>query len=233
MTLPLGVARWAARGCLVAEVSPVNIPETFGALSSGEANLAGRESLLGSGRWVCSGPASALGASGINYSPCSLLWLDYCILSFQWDGRKGPVWCLLWYILCLLNFLGKWKEPESLHIHLPYAYVLQRYWRIALMFRLLGLPGASYPGPQCPGEAAWTRLSVGNAPVSLVFRNQNVKPFLAHLNWETQVTTVHLTCVRQGSSLCPAGMFFPHLQRVLHMAEDLPHLLTFSFIALV
>lgn len=107
--LPLGVAPSPAWGCLVAKTTSINIPETFGVFSSREADLLGKGAFLGSGGWLCSGPASAPGSSGTNYSLYLFPCLDYCILSLQWDGRKRPMWCLLWYILCLLNFLGKWK----------------------------------------------------------------------------------------------------------------------------
>lgn len=107
--LPLGVAPSPAWGCLVAKTTSINIPETFGVFSSREADLLGKGAFLGSGGWLCYGPASAPGSSGTNYSLYLFPCLDYCILSLQWDGRKRPMWCLLWYILCLLNFLGKWK----------------------------------------------------------------------------------------------------------------------------
>lgn len=160
----------------------------------------GKGSFWGSGRCVCSGPAAALGSSGTNYSQYLLLCLDYCVLSLRWDGRKRPTWCLLWFTLCLLNFPGKWKFA---HIFILYIYVLQRYWQIPLVFRLPWLHRPSYP---CPQE-----LGVGNAPVVLVFRDQNVNPFLSHTWTEKLVTTIHVACVHQGGSSCSAGMFLPLL----------------------
>lgn len=113
----------------------------------------GKGAFLGSGGWVCSGPASELGSSGTNYSLYLFPCLDYSILSLQWDGRKRLTRCLLWYILCLLNFLGKWKCLKVC-THLSYTYVLQKHLQIPLTSSLMWLLRALHPvlcvPPGCP-----------------------------------------------------------------------------------
>lgn len=68
-----------------------------------------------------------------------------------WCGACCDIYYVFW------TSLENGKVLKSLHIYVSYAYVLQRYWRMALMCSSVWLHRASHPCPQCPGETSWAR----------------------------------------------------------------------------
>lgn len=68
--------------------------------------------------------------------------------------------------------------------------------------------GHHTPVLSAPGKPPGCRQHSG---LPCVQRPERKTISFIHLNWEAQVTTIHVACVHQGGSLCTTGMFLPLL----------------------